>query len=76
MLSIVTTSKDVRKTTANLQGPLAINVRTCRGKQVLCEGEGYPVRYRIWEALDRLAEREQRNNDAIKGEARRAPAAA
>lgn len=56
MLSIVTVRPDVRETTANLQGPLAINIRTSIGKQVMCEGQSYPVRYRIWDAVDKLAE--------------------
>jgi flagellar assembly factor FliW len=63
LLSIVTVNKDVRKTTANLQGPLAINLRTCKGKQIICDGQGYPVRYGMWEALGRLAEREQQSRD-------------
>lgn len=74
ILSIVTTSTDVRKTTVNLQGPLAINIRTCRGKQVICDAQGYPVRYRIWDALDRLAERERRGSEAEEAEGRRTAA--
>jgi flagellar assembly factor FliW len=56
ILSIVTASPDVRKTTANLQGPLAINLRTRKGKQIICDRQDYPVRYAIWDALERMAE--------------------
>jgi flagellar assembly factor FliW len=55
ILSIVTTSSDVHKTTANLQGPLVINLRTRKGKQIICDRQEYPVRYAIWDALDALA---------------------
>ncbi len=56
ILSIVTASPDVRKTTANLQGPLAINLRTRKGKQIICDRQDYSVRYAIWEALERLTD--------------------
>lgn len=57
ILSIVTASPDVRKTTANLQGPLVINLRTRKGRQIICDHQDYPVRYGIWEALDLMAEK-------------------
>ncbi len=54
LLSIVTVRPDVKGTTANLQGPIAINIETSVGKQILCDGQSYPVRYRIWDALEQL----------------------
>ena len=60
LLSIVNPALDARQTTANLQGPLAINLRTGRGKQILCDRQNYPVRYAIWEALEQLDESRQR----------------
>lgn len=54
LLSIITVAPDARNTTANLQGPLAINLQNRTGKQVICEGQHYPVRYRIMEALERM----------------------
>jgi flagellar assembly factor FliW len=53
LLSIVTVRADERETTANLQGPLAINIENSIGKQILCDGQTYPVRYRIWDAINR-----------------------
>lgn len=53
LLSIVTVAKNAEETTANLQGPLAINIQACIGRQIICENQHYPIRYRIWEALDR-----------------------
>ena len=54
LLSIVNPAPDARQTTANLQGPLAINLRNGKGKQILCNQQNYPVRNAIWEALERL----------------------
>jgi flagellar assembly factor FliW len=54
ILSIVTVRKDSRETTTNLQAPLAINIESSIGKQVLCDGQSYPVRFKIWDALDAL----------------------
>lgn len=52
LLSIVTVRSNVRETTANLQGPLAINIENSIGKQILCDGQSYPVRLKIWDALE------------------------
>ena len=52
LLSVVNPAPDVRQTTANLQGPMVINLRTGRGRQILCENQNYPVRYAIWNALE------------------------
>ena len=54
LLSIVTVRPDVRETTVNLQGPLAINMKTSIGKQIICEGQSYPMRHRIWDAIETM----------------------
>ncbi len=59
LLSIVTVRPDVRETTANLQGPLAINIRSSIGKQIICEGQSYPVRHRIWDAIETMRTKEE-----------------
>jgi flagellar assembly factor FliW len=59
LLSIVTVARDVRNTTANLQGPVAINIQACLGKQVICENQHYPVRYRIWDAMEAINARKE-----------------
>lgn len=56
ILSIVTPSADVQQTTANLQSPLVINLRSCRGRQIILAEQNYPVRYSIWDALKRLSQ--------------------
>ena len=54
LLSIVTVNSDVKKITTNLQGPIAINIQACMAKQIICEGNHYPVRYNIWDSLNDL----------------------
>jgi len=57
--SIVTPSRNIEGTTANLQGPIIVNIQACICKQVICDGQNYPVRYRIWEALNSKDKKEQ-----------------
>jgi len=52
--AIVTVAPDPSNITANLHGPVVVNMRTRIGRQVVCEGGEYPTRYRIWDALGRL----------------------
>jgi flagellar assembly factor FliW len=52
LLSIVKVSDDAQEFTANLRGPLAINMRTRRGRQVICSNDEYAVRHRMWDALE------------------------
>lgn len=60
MLSIVTIAKNPEDTTANLQGPIAINMQASIGKQIICDNQHYPIRFRIWDALE---QQEQRNRE-------------
>jgi flagellar assembly factor FliW len=52
LLSIVTVADDPREFTANLRGPLAINLRQRCGRQVFCSNDEYAVRHRMWDALE------------------------
>ena len=54
LLGIVTVRPEVQKTTVNLQGPLAINMKTSIGKQIICEGQSYPVRHRLWDHIETM----------------------
>lgn len=65
LLSIVTVRRDVRETTANLQGPVAINMQSSIGKQIMCEGQSYPVRYRIWDAIENMRDEDLAERDAM-----------
>ena len=53
LLSIVTVASKTEETTANLQGPIAINIQACIGKQIICDNQHHPIRYRIWEAIEK-----------------------
>jgi flagellar assembly factor FliW len=52
LFNICTITPDARDITANMQAPIIINIRTCIGKQILCDDQDYPIRYRIWDALE------------------------
>lgn len=59
LLTLVTVSYDIRQTTTNLQAPIAINMQTNIGKQIICDGQSYPVRFKIWDALNMLSRKEK-----------------
>ncbi len=59
LLGIVTVHPDMHKTTVNLQGPIAINMQACIGKQIICENQSHPVRYLVWDALENAAKAAQ-----------------
>jgi flagellar assembly factor FliW len=59
LLSIVTVRRDVRETTANLQGPIAINMQNSIAKQIMCDGQSYPVRHRIWDTIETMRVHEE-----------------
>jgi flagellar assembly factor FliW len=54
IVSIVTVAKDVHNITTNLQAPVVINISAGIGKQIICDSQNYPVRYRIWEELNKI----------------------
>lgn len=56
ILSIVTMRENVHECTANLQGPIVINIQSSIGKQIICDGQKYPVRHRIWNALENIGD--------------------
>ncbi len=60
IISIVTVTKDMRDITANLQAPVVINISAGIGKQIICETQNYPVRYRIWDALNKIEKEQNR----------------
>ncbi|MEN9360059.1 MAG: hypothetical protein RL095_1594 [Verrucomicrobiota bacterium] len=52
VLSFVTVQQNPQENTANLLAPIIINLRNRKGRQVILDK--YPVRYNIWDNLDRL----------------------
>lgn len=51
VLVTVTVPSDITKMTANLQGPLIINVDERKACQIILDGGEYPVKYPIYDIL-------------------------
>lgn len=51
VLVTVTVPSDLTKMTVNLCGPIVINTATMKACQVITEGEGYAVKYPIYDIL-------------------------
>ncbi len=51
VFSLVTVRDKPSDITANLQGPVVLNLKNFRGRQIICDGSKYDVRYRIWDAI-------------------------
>lgn len=58
MLILVTVAvpKDLTKMSVNLRGPIIINAAEKKATQVIVEGEEYPVKYPIYELLNKRRE--------------------
>jgi flagellar assembly factor FliW len=59
IVTLVTVSSNVQDITTNLQGPIIVNIQACICKQIICDSQQYPVRYRIWDSLNRLDQKER-----------------
>ncbi len=53
VLTLVTVEKNPKETTANFLAPIIINIENNKAQQVIID-EKNAVRYRIWEALEKL----------------------
>ena len=51
--SIATVPDTVTDITVNLKGPIIINAKTCKGRQVIAENDDYPIRFNIFEAIQK-----------------------
>ncbi len=49
----VTVPKDITKMTVNLKGPMVINAAQRKATQVIVEGDEYPVKFPIYEILNK-----------------------
>ncbi len=56
VLVTVTVPHDLKQMTANLMGPFIINVKDCKGTQTIVENEGYPVKFPIYDILQKNKE--------------------
>lgn len=53
VLLALTVPGEVEKTTANLKAPFIINPDTAKGIQVIVENADYPVRFQVYEAVQK-----------------------
>jgi flagellar assembly factor FliW len=51
IFSFVTVRDDPSDITANLQGPVILNMKNSQGRQIISEGTKHDVRFRVWDAL-------------------------
>jgi len=56
VLLALTVPEDAKKTTANLKAPFILNPETAKGIQVIVENADYPVRFQVYEAVQRRKE--------------------
>jgi len=48
VLALVVIPEDPRQMTANLAGPLVINTKTLKGRQVILNPDRYPLKFRVF----------------------------
>lgn len=53
ILSVFTVPSDLTKMTINLKAPVIINTSTRLGCQIIVNNEEYPIRYNVYECLDK-----------------------
>ena len=56
VLTTITVPKDLTKMTINLQAPFVINADECKACQVIVDPEKYPVRFPIYDILQKMKE--------------------
>ena len=62
--NIVVIPEYVRQMRVNLRAPIVINNNTGLGKQVICANDDYPIRYMIFEELERKRKAKNVSTDA------------
>lgn len=56
-LLAMTVPSDMTKVTANMKAPIIINAATKKGVQLIVENEDYPVRFNVYESVQKMKER-------------------
>ena len=56
VLVTITVPKDIKKMSVNLQAPFVINANERKAVQVIVDTEKYPVRYPIYDILEKMKE--------------------
>ena len=58
VLVTVTVPKEIEKMSVNLRGPIIVNVTEKKATQVIIEGDDYPIKFPIYEILNKKKEGE------------------
>ena len=59
VLVTVTVPHDLKQMTVNLMGPFIINVKECKAVQTIVDNDEYPVKFPIYEILQKNKEAQQ-----------------
>ncbi len=63
ILAVVTVNADMTKTTANLMGPIVLNLKTNKAMQVILEDvEPDLVRYNVWDGISKIEAQQEAVN--------------
>ena len=62
VLVTVTVPQDLTKMTVNLKGPIIINSDNCKAAQVIIDDDDYPVKYPIYDYLQKQKELASKNS--------------
>lgn len=56
-LLALTVPSDMTKVTANMKAPIIVNTTTKKGVQLIVENEDYPVRFNVYESVQKMKEK-------------------
>lgn len=56
-LLAMTVPSDMKKVTANMKAPFIINAAAKKGVQLIVENEDYPVKFNVYESVQKMKER-------------------
>ena len=56
-LLVMTVPADMTKVTANMKAPVIINTKTCTGVQLIVDNADYPVKYNVYDAVQKMKEK-------------------
>ena len=56
-LLVMTVPSDMKKVTANMKAPVIINTKTCTGVQLIVDNADYPVKYNVYDAVQKMKEK-------------------
>lgn len=48
--------KDFKETTVNLKAPIVINLNTNKAKQIICNNDEYPIKFKVYDIVKKAGE--------------------